>query len=443
MDHIADPADPMRATILNTVAGGPPTWTPAAGGGSTTHGRINGHLVLLPDATVLVCGGHNHYKWYDTAGGTTPSKRAEIYTPSGPEAGFRVVAEMTHPRMYHSAALLLPDGRVVIAGGADRNEGEPRPATWPTAGWPPRLQWTTGAYARNRKEREIYRPPYLFYPGTQPQITGVTPKQVPYGSTFVVTTPQAADITVVALMRPGASTHHTDSEQRYVPLTIASRTADSLTVTMLPQAQSATAPPGYYMLWIADTVSIDVGGTPRDRLRPCQRAEFVQIPGPPRPATSPCPLCVVATVTMVVALRDLRHELETATAVGRRFIRIINRLYYSFSPWLAAWLARHERARLATRDIIVRPGTAAVRGAARVTAPIPPVGARHAVLMLLLVLLAALGVALGPLAALALIAHAALQRHPRHRHGPRRGTAPQAPGCRDSAATDEGEGHAR
>jgi hypothetical protein len=405
MNQIADPADPRRANILNTSAGGAPTWTPAPGGGLTAHGRINGHLVLLPDATVLVCGGHNFYKWNDVAGGTTPSRVAEIFTPTGPAAGFRAVASMTHPRMYHSAALLLPDGSVLVAGGADANSNEPE-LPWP-GGWPAKLRWTLGAYALNRKSREIYRPPY-FFKGTRPNIAnvtrnGTTTRQIPYGSTFVVTTPQAADITVVALMRLGAATHHTDSEQRYVPLTFA-RAGNDLTVTMLLQTQNSVAPPGYYMLWIVD-----------NQQRPCNRAVFVQIPGPPRPAPSSSWPCFVATVTMgsedaaeVVLLRSVREDLETASTAGRGFIRVVNGIYYSFSPQVAAVLARHDLLRLAARDVVVRPGASAIALIVRVAGLFPDSHLRRGALMALLCLLAAAAVALAPLAALGVIAHLGL-----------------------------------
>lgn len=400
MDHIAAASDATSAEILDTTST-PPTWTPAPGGGATARPRINGHLVLLPDATVLVCGGHGFYKWFPDPP-TVPSRQAEIFTPG---TGFRLVASMTHPRMYHSTALLLPDGRVVVSGGADANDAEPT-LPWPV-GWPPQLTWAGAAL--NRKERETYRPPY-FFKGARPTITDVTRngasvRQIPYGSTFVVTTPQAADITAVALMRPGAATHHTDSEQRYVPLTF-TRSGNQLTVTMLPATQSSTAPPGYYMLWIVDNQS-----------RPCERALFVQVPlAAAAPGGTTCP-CVVLTATMVsgsllsgpapevVTLRRVRQDLATGTATGARFVGVVNRGYRRVSPPLAAWLRRHERARLATRDVVVRPATAAVRAAERATAPIPSVRARHTVLMVLLLLLATGGVAALPLAALVMVVH--------------------------------------
>lgn len=420
VDHIADPADARSAEILTT--GSAPSWAPAPGGGATAHGRINGHLVLLPDATVLVCGGHNHYKWLPDPP-TTPSRVAEIFTPG---TGFRPVASMVHPRMYHSTALLLPDGRVVVAGGADGNDDEEE-LPWP-AGWPSDLRWTLGTRQLNRKEREIYRPPY-FFKGPRPTITDVTrngasTRQVPYGSTFVITTPQAADITAVALMRPGAATHHTDSEQRYVPLTFPPAVGNELTVTMLPAAQASTAPPGYYMLWIID-----------NQQRPCERALFVQVLSGPASSGggtggtpsggggSLCP-CLVLTLLAgaapagmiaaeVVALRRLRFELATGTAAGGRFIAMVNRAYYSVSPQLAGWLTRHERVRVAARRVLVRPAAAAVRGIERAAAPIPWLRARHAVLMALLTLLALATAVTAPALLLAIAAAAALQRPPR------------------------------
>ena len=431
MDHIASAADATRATILNTAPGVAPTWTAAPGGGATNHPRINGHLVLLPDATVLVCGGHDHYKWNNIADGTDPSLIAEIFTPGGATPGFRDVAGMAHPRMYHSAALLLPDGSVVVAGGADPNLREPT-LPWPAA-WPIRLRWGPTAYARNRKDREVYRPPY-FFKGARPIISqisrnNVPTRQIPYGSTFVVTTPQAADITVVALMRPGCATHHTDSEQRYVPL-IPTRAGNDLTVTMLPESQSSVAPPGFYMLWIVD-----------NQQRPCDLAWFIQIPAPPRPvaSTSSWP-CIVATVAMgsadadaVRTLRRVREEIESASPAGRRFIQVVNRVYYSFSPRLAAALVRHETARLATRDVVVRPAASAVGWIASKTARISSVAARQSSLMLLLVLLAASAVLLSPLAAIGAVLHGSLRRL-------WRSVSRDASGHRSS---DEGARHAR
>jgi hypothetical protein len=367
---IANATDPFQAEILDTTITAGSPWSPTAGGGTTGHGRTNGHLVLLPDATVLACGGHQFYKWLDTGSGTTPSLVAEIYTPpghpSGRAAGFRDVAAMTHPRMYHSTAMLLPDGRVLVTGGADANDQEPT-LPWP-AGWPANLRFAPGSHALNRKDAQLYEPPYFFIPGTRPTITeirrnGARTRVVNYGETFDVETPQAADIVTVVLMRPGAPTHHTDTEQRYVPLTF-TRAGNILTVTMLGTGHGSTLPPGYYMVWIVD-----------NQQRPCQQAEFVRIPGPPRPVSSSSRWpCIVATVTMgspdapeVVTLRRVRHRIEGHSAGGRWLVAGVNRAYYSFSPQLAAWLADHDRARALTRSLVVRPVAALVGALERAT----------------------------------------------------------------------------
>ena len=65
------------------------------------------------------------------------------------------------------------------------------------------------------------------------------------------------------LIRPGCTTHHTDSEQRLVHLT-ASKTGGGLRVDC--PTDPTVAPPGYYMVFIVDTQG-----------RPCERAKFVRL----------------------------------------------------------------------------------------------------------------------------------------------------------------------
>lgn len=387
-DHIEDPTDPRSANILDTTPPTTPTWSSA---GSMAHGRINGHCVLLPDATVLICGGHDNYKWLDSAS-TTPSLVAEIYTPG---TGFRTVAAMSDPRMYHSVALLLPDGRVFTAGGANANHDEPT-LTYPP-GWNPERQYGLGM-ALNSKTFEIYEPPYL-HKGPRPVITdvrrnGTTTRRIEYGETFVVTTAQAPGIDRVALMRPGACTHHTDSEQRYVRLTFTKGTGE-LTVTAVSDAK--VAPPGYYMLWIVDTQG-----------RPCMDAVFVQLVprvGQPGGGTT----CFVATACLgsplhpsVVYLQALRREVRDAGPGGRLFIGAVSRLYESFSPRLAERLSRDAAARDAVRELVVRPAVRIVHGCDRAAAGRR---ARYPFLITLLVLAGLAGLAMLP--ALAVVVGAA------------------------------------
>lgn len=78
------------------------------------RGMVEG--TLLPDGTVLWLNGCNHgSQGFGLA--TDPTLEALIYKPSAPLGSrFRTGASSEIPRLYHSIALLLLDGTVMIAG---------------------------------------------------------------------------------------------------------------------------------------------------------------------------------------------------------------------------------------------------------------------------------------------------------------------------------------
>lgn len=388
-DHIQDNSDPLQADVMDTTVD-PPTWTSV---GPMGHGRTNGHSVLLPDATVLICGGHDKYKW-EPRPTTNPSLIAEIFTPG---TGFRDVAAMGDPRMYHSVALLLPDGRVFTAGGADPNRSEP------TLTYPP--LWDGRTYgpgmALNSKTFEIYEPPYLHSTaaGSAPVIddvlrNGASTRRIEYGKTFTVKTAQASDINSVVFMRPAACTHHTDSEQRYVPLTF-TKGSGELTVTAVNDAK--LAPPGFYMLWIVDSAK-----------RPCRDAVFVQlvpVTGQPGGGTS----CFIATAALgspahpsVVYLQSLRREFQETPGIAHAFITAVNRVYGRVSPPLADRIRERAAARAAVRQWIVQPTVAVIEGADRITRDLPH-ESRHAALVALFIVAAIVGLPVLPIVTLAVL----------------------------------------
>ena len=139
------------------------------------------------------------------------------------------MASMSVPRLYHSTALLLPDVRVVVAGGGRFG----------------------GTASDDKLNAQIYSPPYLFK-GTRPVITAA-PTSIPYGSIFSVTTPDAARIALVSLLRMGSVTHHFNVDQRYVNLAF-QPTGNVLNVEA--PANSNLAPPGDYMVFIVDTSGV-------------------------------------------------------------------------------------------------------------------------------------------------------------------------------------------
>ena len=183
-------------------------------------GRRHLNTTILPDGKVLVTGGSSAPGHDDPAGAVFFAElwdpNTEVWTP---------MAAHTRYRGYHSNAMLLPDARVLIAGG-----GHPDPV---------------GGTAENNAE--IYSPPYLFM-GSRPVIT-TAPPLVAYGQTFSVQTPDAANITNVNWIRLSSVTHAFNESQRINRLTF-SKTSNSLNVTA--PANANLCPPGHYMLFILD-----------------------------------------------------------------------------------------------------------------------------------------------------------------------------------------------
>ncbi|MBD2725520.1 DUF1929 domain-containing protein [Nostoc sp. FACHB-892] len=184
------------------------------------YARMHHNAVLLPDRTVFVCNGSKMNE--DLTQSMLP---AEIYNPA--TKTWTVVAKQNVPRVYHSVALLLPDGRVATAGGNPRR-------------------------TINELRLEIYSPAYM---SRSRPIIQSAPQALKYGQQFTIQTPQAGNIKWVSLIRPMATTHSCDTEQRLVDVPINSRNATSLNVTL--RANRNIAVPGWYMLFISDN-----NGTP-------------------------------------------------------------------------------------------------------------------------------------------------------------------------------------
>jgi hypothetical protein len=209
------------------------------------YGRRQHNLTVLADGSVLATGGNTSgAPLVDLQHAVYP---AELWNPARDK--WRTLASMRVTRQYHSTALLLPDGRVLSAGGG--------------------LCGTCDAVGYLAKNAEIFSPPYLFkrYPfgalAPRPRITAA-PSSVGYGAQFAIGSPDARSIRKLALVRLGAVTHSVNMEQRYVPLEFS---AGSATLTATAPANANIAPPGVYMLFAitADGVPsvarmVNVGG---------------------------------------------------------------------------------------------------------------------------------------------------------------------------------------
>jgi hypothetical protein len=219
---------PGQAELLTCggAAGGPPTRTaeiinlntPTAwqSTGSMNRARLLANAVVLPDGKIFVIGGGLQANY------SGPVLTPELYDPET-----RTWTEMEPhqaSRMYHSTALLLPDGRVFCAG---QDNG-------PLANF-----------------AEIWSPPYLFR-GARPTFTGA-PATIGYNQPFTVNCPAAADITTVTVIRSGSVTHQINTDQRSVLLPF-TRGAGTLTVTSPRDAN--WAPPGYYLLFVVNSSGV-------------------------------------------------------------------------------------------------------------------------------------------------------------------------------------------
>ncbi len=212
--------NPQSAEVIDLTRLTPaPAWTRTA---DMHFPRTNVNGVLLPDGTIFVVGGQRNGKWSPDP---QPVLEPEIYDPRTDT--WTLAAPMAFPRQYHSIAVLLPDGRVLTAGGVD-----PSP----------------GIVERDLRAMEVFSPAYLSA-GPRPVITAAS-SNVAYNAIFDVETPAPGTIDTVVLIRPCAMTHHTDAGQRSVKLPITARTADRLQVQA--PADGNIAPPGFYMLFIVD-----------------------------------------------------------------------------------------------------------------------------------------------------------------------------------------------
>ena len=176
--------------------------------------------VALPSGEVVVVGGQSvGYAFRDS----NAVLSAEVWSPA--TGTFSLLAwapgatPMVTPRVYHSVALLLPDGRVFSSGGNG-----------------------CGACPFNHLDAQIITPPYLLgpdgAPAPRPSLVSA-PAAARLGETVLVT---AAGARSFALMRASSTTHAVNTDQRRIPL-------DGVPVGPAPAApaadpsQLATPPP--------------------------------------------------------------------------------------------------------------------------------------------------------------------------------------------------------
>ena len=198
----------MDASTLSPAA----NWAPAQPFPDGEH-RSLCSAVLLPDGTVFVCGGIQR--------NNSPCTLFDPQTNT-----WSAMADLPSVRDYHSAALLLPSGQVMMAG------------------------W-------NNTTIEIFDPPYLSH-GARPVIVNA-PALVHHGQSFVIESPDAATIVKVVLVRPMAVTHQTDTQQKVVEMPFVHNHANPVQLTLTAPHGGhphSFAQQGHYMMFALNNAGV-------------------------------------------------------------------------------------------------------------------------------------------------------------------------------------------
>jgi Domain of unknown function (DUF1929)/Glyoxal oxidase N-terminus len=199
--------------------------------GSMAVSRLYQNSVLLPTGEVLVVGGQAKY----FNGDRNAVLRAEGWDPVSRQFTPRAAQQVM--RLYHSTAVLLPDGRVLSAGGG------------------------AGGNFLAHYNAELFTPWYLFKAdgsgqlAVRPNILEI-PSVLEYGQRFRLLSREARRIERVTWIRLPATTHAFDGGQRFfeLPVQRSSTAPDILRLTAPEHAN--LMPPGHYLVTIIDDTGV-------------------------------------------------------------------------------------------------------------------------------------------------------------------------------------------
>ncbi|KAF2876886.1 hypothetical protein BDV95DRAFT_673780 [Massariosphaeria phaeospora] len=203
--------------------------------------RVLSCMTALPDGTFLIVNGaHQGVAGFGLA--IDPNLNAVLYDPSKPlNTRFTVMANTTVARMYHSEAILLDDGRVLISGSDPEDDRFPQ-----------------------EHRVEVFVPPYLMTEDPIRPAVNTSWKDWSYGSTY--TFEVSVPISKVSLLGAASSTHGNSMGQRTI-FPAFSCTDNLCTVTAPPNAH--VCPPGWFQMFVLSAsgvpsmaIWVRVGGDP-------------------------------------------------------------------------------------------------------------------------------------------------------------------------------------
>jgi hypothetical protein len=189
-------------------------------------------------------------------GANFPNYNAVLYDPSKPvNQRMSVMANTTVARLYHSEAVLLQDGRILVTGSDPEmpvNEANNFTPLYP-----------------QEYRVEVFYPPYLLSGLTKPTFT-MSDHDFGYGESFTITVTLHQGTTAgmrVSLLAAVSSTHGNSMGMRTI---FPEFTCSGNTCTVTTPPNGHVSPPGWHQLFVLDGPTpsnsqwVRIGGDPAE-----------------------------------------------------------------------------------------------------------------------------------------------------------------------------------
>jgi hypothetical protein len=222
--------------------------------------RVISCMATLPDGTFLILnGGQTGEAGFGLA--KNPNKNAVLYDANKPKnERMSIMANTTVARMYHSEAVLLDDGRVMVSGSDPQDPDFPQ-----------------------EYRIEQFVPPYLLDGRAQPELNVPVTDwewETPYA--FTITRPNGSGDIKVSLLGSESSTHGNSMGARILfPLVSCAGTSCTVTSPKGPYI----APVGWYRMFVLEgptpshAVWVRIGGDPAELGNWPNFPDFKPLPG--------------------------------------------------------------------------------------------------------------------------------------------------------------------